>query len=248
MTDLPVPPTTGSLGDSASAPLREVDVAAAYARAFELTKKFFFPVLGMTVMVWLAQGVFVGIQNVCARFGGQGLGFVAGIVHLCAAFVLGTNATRFYLKIHDEGQVDYSELLRTDQASQVIVMGLISGVIVCFLGVLGMIFLIIPGIYIFLRFFPLQTRLAENARTDFRTFLSEIWESTRGQTLKFVLVFFYAFLTLVAGLVCLVIGVIPAMILVMFVNVCIYRQLFPAANAGKAQGGVSGVDAPFMIT
>ncbi len=89
---------------------------------------------------------------------------------------------------------------------------------------LGLILLVIPGIYFAIKYgFALYLMIDKNM--DIKEAFHESAKMTKGQVWHLIGFGLVCFFAVIAGLLLLVIGLIPAYIIVMFANIYVYRKL-----------------------
>ena len=99
---------------------------------------------------------------------------------------------------------------------------------------LGLIFLIIPGIYFALRLQYFSVALIEQESPDFWAAIETSWKMTEGHVFGLLGVSLLSILVIMAGVLALFVGLFVAIPVVFLMNVLVYRQL-------QSRAGFSGV-------
>jgi len=112
---------------------------------------------------------------------------------------------------------------------------IVVGWIVNILSVIGLIFCIIPGIYIYVRLQFAQLRIIEHPEVGIMESLSESWNMTTGNVLNLIWLAIACFFIIIVGLCCCCVGILPAAVLCSFVDVVAYLILSGWYNRPKEE-------------
>jgi uncharacterized membrane protein len=148
----------------------------------------------------------------------------ASIIKIIASLVLSLGLTRAFLNVVDGDKSDVNTLFQHRDAKLILhyVIGSIIGTIVIFV---GLILLIIPGIYIIarLQFFTLV--LLEQEEPNFMDALKESWDMTANHVWDLVGIGIVSIIIILAGFLALIVGLFVAIPVVGLMSSIVYRLL-----------------------
>lgn len=124
-------------------------------------------------------------------------------------------------KIIDRRPYSWQDLFLVDTQVLWYLVGII---LYSFLVVVGLVFLIIPGIYLMMRYGFFWAAIIDGRKNAFEAF-HESAIITKGVKWNLVLFFMAMFLVVLLGLLCLGVGVLAAIPIVLLANVHLYRVL-----------------------
>lgn len=184
-------------------------------------------------------GVFViisaisSIPNIYVQFAGEKsvtspLYFILTIVVWAVTMLASCGMIRITLDIYNGQEGDFEDLFTTVEPFLSYLLGsLLLGVILT----IGFILLIIPGIYLSIRFCMFPFAVVDEGLGPIEA-LKRSWELTAGQELNLLLLGLVFILIEIAGLIALCVGIFVAMPVIMMGYVYVYRQL--QGKAGMA--------------
>jgi uncharacterized membrane protein len=147
-------------------------------------------------------------------------------------YVMMVNLYKINFRIFDGGDFKIADLFNKVEFSQVLRffgINFILGMIVF----VGLICLIIPGIYFGIRFGFAPYILIDKDDT-IGDALDASWKITEGQVWNIFVLGLVSFVIVLAGLIALLVGVIPAFMIVSFAGIAAYRALYAHALSKDA--------------
>jgi uncharacterized membrane protein len=218
----------------------------AYNFAWEKMKKYWASMLALGIITFginmlfsipmaIIQATMTSVSDVnLDRYGypeasmtGLGLGLYS-VFYVASTLVsiwLGYNIYKIILKIIDNKDFKIGEIFKSDSKT-------LSGVGAYFLASLvyglvvfvGLIALVIPGIYLAIKYFFAPYLILDKGMRIGAAF-DKSADMTKGNMLKMIGFALVSFAIVIVGLLALIVGVIPAMILTTFAGFYIYRKL-----------------------
>lgn len=192
-------------------------------------KKWAALLVGLTIVVAFVEGTmeFIDDEIISDTYGGpmEFLWFIA-VTLVNATLQLGMNNVS--LKLRDHGRAEFADVFNIfDRVPFYIVTALMLAVAI---GV-GLLFLVIPGIYLAVRFQFVSYRILEgdNPIEAFQ----HSWDITRGHVLELILFDLLLLGIFIAGILAFLVGTLVAVPLVGLAMADMYRFLLPRAGVGS---------------
>lgn len=163
--------------------------------------------------------------------------FIFSIIMTAWSIIIGYNFFKAYFQIFDGHKYNFSQMFAIPKGMDFrnMINYLVVGFLYMVMGVLGLILFIIPGIYLFIRYGAAMYLVVDKKLgiVDSFKMSSVMTEGIKWKLLGFGFVqMFMAIGIFVAGLICLIVGVIPAVFIAFgwmtFINIYLYRKLYEA--------------------
>jgi hypothetical protein len=201
----------------------EPTVGGAYSRAWEILKADFWSLLLVGFVAWLLSAAIPGVLQ---RSGGTG-GGLSGLYHLLIGAPISFGAAYVWLRAVRGLKPEVSDLFVPFQRNYLstVLAGLLLYVVV---GV-GFILLIVPGIILAVRLSFVPFLVVDEGRGPVEA-LFESWRRTAGYGWTIFGAFLVGVLLVLVGLIILIIGSIPATMLVYLA----FASLYAAITARKS--------------
>ncbi len=199
----------------------DLDVGSLFSRAWEIFKEH----------LWHVVGVFVIYSLLTSA--GSWWGNDAGIGELIIFVISGpitAGTYMFALRLIRGGEPDLGEMLRGFQVfgKAVVVFVLYAGTVI-----VGLIFLIVPGVYVAVALMPALFLVLDDDLGAVET-LQKAWAMTSGHRGRVFLVLLAVIGLNVLGLIALLIGVIFTGALSLLINAALYDELARAYESSHA--------------
>lgn len=188
---------------------------------WEGTKKHFWFLLGLYVLVFLIRmGASIGFAFIPHDYEGItiGLNLLIGAAY---QVILATGTAAVALKICDGQKPELGDFLRE---ARVLGFYFLTMLLVVSVVMAGFILLIVPGIYVAIRLSLAVYYVVEQNKDPIEAVKSS-WEATKGMAGSLFLFGVVVFGLLVAGLLCLILGVIPVWFTTIIASAYLYRVL-----------------------
>ena len=199
----------------------------AFGFGWDRTKKFWATMILIGVITMLVSFVFGAIGGYLGEMGGMGefVSFFIVLASYAVSFWLSYNTVKMILKMTDGHKVDIKELFYFDDMSankvgMYFLANLAYGLVV----LVGLVLLIIPGIYFGVKYMFVPYLVLDKDMGIADAFKKSA-DMTDGKIWKLIGVSFLSFGIVIVGLIALLIGIIPAIILITFASTFIYRKL-----------------------
>mgnify|MGYP007088253054 CR=1 FL=1 len=216
-----------------------INFKSSFQTAWEIIKKHWTSLLGVTVLTFVVQlPLFLidlywqsRIDELGTAFNMSGADmfvyFAFRLLYFFVSFVIAYNIVRIYLKISHGHNFSFSDVVSmpTKNTWTYLVVSILFGILV----VIGFILLIIPGIYFLLRYHFAPTLVVDKGMGVMEAFRksSEMTLNRKWQLLGIYLTMFFVCIgILILGLICLLIGVIPALFIVSWLGTFIMLDLY----------------------
>jgi len=225
----PPPPSEPStvyepVASTAPAPLApriEPSVGAAYSYAWSLLFKDFVPLLIIGIVAW---AVLILVYGLLLRIN-QGL---AGLYELAVAAPIAYGAAFCYLRAVRGSRPEVNDLFSVFRRAWL--NAVIANLVVTVIVSIGFVLLIIPGIFLAVRLCFVPYIVADEGAGPFQA-LSESWNRTSGHFWTLFGAGLLAIVCVIIGFILLVIGSIPALMLVYLAFAALYDSI-TARSAG----------------
>ena len=199
----------------------------AFGFGWDRTKKFWATMILIgivTVLVSVLFGFLSGIMGAAGDLG-VSLSMIIVLASYVISFWLSYNTVKMILKMTDGHKVDIKELFYFDDMSankvgMYFLANLAYGLVV----LVGLVLLIIPGIYFGVKYMFVPYLVLDKDMGIADAFKKSA-DMTDGKIWKLIGVSFLSFGIVIVGLIALLVGVIPAIILITFASTFIYRKL-----------------------
>ena len=233
MGDLPQPPQSSSSEASGTSSAFSVPTTASALDPAVLT------VGGLMSLGWkfskkhagdlfLAGLVFYGMVALAGGLAASLPWKILGnILQTMIMLIIPVGLDRYYLRLVDTGKHELREFFCPDVWPRVLLVSLVLSVVVSFAVLFGLLLLLVPGIYLTLRWFFYSQVLADHPEKGFREILSVAWRGTQGQIPLVIAVSIAQLVIILLGLLCLGVGVFPAIFVCKAITILVYRHLHP---------------------
>ena len=205
----------GSEPSPTLSPHIEPSVGAAYSYAWSLLFKDFVPLLIIGIVAWAV----VGLVSVLLGQINQGL---AGLYELAVAAPIAYGAAYCYLRAVRGTRPEVNDLFSVFRRSWL--NAVIANLVVTVIVGIGFVLLIIPGIFLAVRLCFVPYIVADEAVGPFQA-LSESWNRTSGHFWTLFGAGLLAIVCVIVGFILLVIGSIPALMLVYLAFAALYDSI-----------------------
>lgn len=190
-------------------------------------KKWTALLVGLTIVVAFVEGMmeFIDDQIISDTYGGRMdfLWFIA-VSLVSATLQLGMNNVS--LKLRDQGRAEFADVFNIFNR---VPFYIVASVMLLVVVSIGLLFLVIPGVYLAVRFQFVSYRILEgdNPIEAFQ----HSWEITQGHVLELVLFDLLLLGIFIAGVIAFLVGTLVAVPLVGLAMADMYRFLAPRAAA-----------------
>lgn len=206
------------------------NIEESFKQAWELTKKHFWLMLGVGVVTMLISYALEGVEYTFLAWS-KDMSFmylpylVLLVIGFLVSLVLTFNTYRIMFDLVDGKSAKVKDLFRCDsfiksRLPHWLIAQLVYGIIV----MLGLIFLIVPGIYLAIKYMYVNMLMIEKDITIKEAFKKSA-EMTKGEMWHLIGMGMVCIIVVMLGLILLIIGVVPAIILVAFATMLVYRKL-----------------------
>ncbi len=211
---------------------KKFTIKEAFFDGFDKMKKYWFIVLGAGALTVAVSMLFEIVNNVLT--GGKYsepsilavlLSLVVSLASAAFSILTSYNMMKMLFKMHDGTAAKVMDVFHYNKKDLKkigywFLASLLYGAVVF----LGLICLIIPGIYLAIRYgFALYLMIDKDM--GIKESFHESAKMTKGQIWHIIGFGIASFFAIVLGLLLLVVGLIPAYIIVMFANIYVYRKL-----------------------
>ena len=209
----------------------EFNAGASVKAGWETFKKrpWFFIGMAIAVMAigWLIGFVSGGVQGAVRASGsGVGAGLLGFIVSFCLQTLLAMGTTAFYLKAHDAPEsATFEDLWHPQPYIVYLVMSALMGLFIF----IGAIFLIIPGIIVWLMILFAPYLVISRSLGVFESF-KESARITKGHRWELFIMMILLLLINILGFICLFVGLLVTIPVTYLAVVHAYRTLEQAAS------------------
>jgi uncharacterized membrane protein len=194
--------------------------------AWETFKKWALLLVGLTLCVAFVEGImeFIDEEIISENYGGRIAFLMALAVGLVSA-TLELGMTNVTLKLRDTGRAEFADLFNIfDRVIWFVVALFIVGVAV----LIGLVLLVIPGIYVGIRLQFVGFRILEgDGPLDA---ITNSWKLTEGNILELLIFDLLLLGILIAGVLALFVGVLVAMPVAGLALANMYRFLMPSSD------------------
>jgi uncharacterized membrane protein len=206
------------------------NIEEVFAQAWTLTKKHFWLMLGVGAVTMIISYTIEGIKYLFLA-GSKEMGFmylpyaVFLVVGFAASLILGFNTYRMIFDMVDGKSTKIMDLFKWDNTiSSRLGKWLVANFVLGFIIFIGFILLIVPGIYLAIRYAYVNMLLIEKDITIKEAFKKSS-DMTQGEKWHLIGMFLVCAIVVMIGLILLVIGLVPAVMIVTFASVLVYRKL-----------------------
>ena len=199
----------------------------AFGFGWDRTKKFWATMILIGVITMLVSFVFGAVGGYLGEVGGMGefVSFFIILASYVISFWLSYNSLKMILKMTDGHKVDIKELFYFGEKSANKIWNYFLANIAYVLVILvGLVLLIIPGIYFAFKYMFVPY-LVLDKDMGIQDAFKKSADMTDKKIWKLIGVSFLSFGIIVVGLIALLVGVIPAIILITFASAFIYRKI-----------------------
>lgn len=192
--------------------------------AWDTFKKWAFLLVGLTLCVALVEGIMETIdEEVIAENYGDRMDFLMAIAVILVNVTLKLGMTNVLLKLRDNGRAEFADIFNIfDRVPFYLVSMLIALLAVG----IGLVLLVIPGIYIGIRLQFTGYRILEGDGP--LAALQNSWNLTQGHVVELLLFDLLMFGIIIAGVLALLVGVLVAVPVAGLAMTDMYRFLKPS--------------------
>jgi len=211
------------------------NIEEVFRQSWSLTKKHFLTMLGIGALMFIIslpvsflQGVIQGISKATGyySFSFMFMDLILEIIGFAINAWLTFNLFKILLDVVDGKDIKISDIYKLiNLKDHHWVKWLIAYIVYGLAVFIGLVLFIIPGIYIAIKFSPALYILTEDKEIDIVDAFKKASLMTDGEKWHLVGVGALSILVVFVGLLLLIVGLIPALMIVTFVNVVIYRKL-----------------------
>ncbi|PCJ80063.1 MAG: hypothetical protein COA49_09925 [Bacteroidetes bacterium] len=150
--------------------------------------------------------------------------FIFQIIQSVIGIILALGFNRILLNIIN-GQSYEVKTLFSQTNSSLVLHTIIGSVVMSIAIIVGLIFLIIPGLYIAFRLQFFNYALLEQETPNFSDAIKTSWDMTRGHVLNLVGIAIVSVIIVIGGVLALIVGLFVAMPVISLMNVLVYQKL-----------------------
>lgn len=206
------------------------NIEEVFKQAWELTKKHFWLMLGVGAVTMLISYAIEGMQYTFLVWS-KDMSFmyipylVLLVIGFLVSLVLSFNSYRIMFDLVDAKGAAVKDLFKWDtRIKSRLPHWLVAQVIYGLIVFLGFVFLIVPGIYLAIKYMYVGMLMIEKDITITEAFKKSA-EMTKGEMWHLVGIGAISILIVMIGLMLLVIGVVTAIMIVAFATTLVYRRL-----------------------
>ena len=199
----------------------------AFGFGWDRTKKFWATMILIGVITMLVSFVFGAVGGYLGEMRGVGefISFFIILASYVISFWLSYNSVKMILRMTDGHKVDIKELFYFgDKSANKIWNYFLANIAYVLVILVGLVLLIIPGIYFAFKYMFVPY-LVLDKDMGIQDAFKKSADMTDGKIWKLIGVSFLSFGIIVVGLIALLVGVIPAIILITFASAFIYRKI-----------------------
>lgn len=212
------------------------NIKEALKQGWDLTKKHFWLMLGIGVLSMLVSYAIEGVKYLFLGMSQHsGFMYLPYLLFLIAGFVasliLSFNTYRMIFDMIDGKGAKIMDLFKWDDTiAKRLGKWLLANIAVGLIVFVGFIFLIIPGIYFAIKYAYVNMLMVEKDMTIGEAFKKSA-DMTQGEKWHLLGLFAICVVAVIVGMLLLVVGIIPAIMIVAFANTLVYRKLAASAHA-----------------
>jgi len=194
--------------------------------AWETFKKWAFLLVGLTLCIAFVEGIMETIdEEIIADNYGDRMDFLMAIAIILVNATLELGMTNVLLKLRDRGRAEFADLFNIFDR---VPFFMVSMFIVLVVVAIGLVLLIVPGIYLAIRLQFVGYRILEGDGPF--DALQNSWNLTEGHVLELLLFDLLLFGIIIAGILALLVGVLVAVPVAGLAMTDMYRFLKPSGE------------------
>ena len=192
-----------------------------FKQAWQLTKKNFWMMFGIGVISIIIDYVF----SVSEKYTPSMVYFLLSVVSYIVGTLLSFNISKMVLDMIDAKKIEIMDMFKWDQnVSSRIVPYFFATIIYTLMILVGLIFLIVPGIYLAIKYQYVRYLLIENDMSIQDAF-KKSGDMTKGNMWNLLVLGLASAGIAILGVCALIVGIIPAIMVATFATFLVYRKL-----------------------